>query len=312
MFRNLSPAGLCITGRQSEIIELSLSYGFKGIDLDLAEFQQAVQAHGLPHARRLIDSARLKLGTFQLPIVWDEDDDVYKSSRAAAEPLLSLAAELGLSRAVTTIAPANDLRPYHENFEFHRRRLAELGELLATKRMKLGLEIRSAADLRKDRAFQFIYTFEALATLVGMTRAANVGVVADLFELHVAGVSFSEALKLGADKIVAVIVSDAPTDKPGAQCDPTDRLLVGETGAIELPPVLVSLAEKGYDGPITPAAALQRLKDMKREQIVRTAGERLAQAWTAAGLNVAGKLSTAAKSQSNSAQAEKLSAAGKP
>ncbi|HZZ26972.1 MAG TPA: TIM barrel protein [Pirellulales bacterium] len=291
MFRNLSPAALCITGRQSEIIELSLSYGFKGIDLDLVEFLQTVNSYGLPHARRLIDSARLKLGAFRLPVVWDEDDDVYKSSLAAADELLTLAADLGLTRAVTAIAPANDLRPYHENFEFHRRRLAEVGELLGARRMKLGMEFRSAPELRKDRAFQFIHTFDALATLVGMIRATNVGVVADLFELHVVGSNFSEVSKLGAEKIISVIVSDAPADKPAADCEQSDRLLVGETGTIDFPAVLVSLAELGYDGPITPAVGQPGIKGMKREQIVRTAGERLAQAWTAAGLNAAGKLS---------------------
>ena len=49
MYRNLSPAALGISGRQSEIIELSLSYGFKGIDLDLVDFQQTVKTYGLPH-----------------------------------------------------------------------------------------------------------------------------------------------------------------------------------------------------------------------------------------------------------------------
>ncbi len=57
MFRNLSPQALGISGRQSEIIELSLSYGFKGIDVDMVDFQQTVKASNLAHARRLIDSA---------------------------------------------------------------------------------------------------------------------------------------------------------------------------------------------------------------------------------------------------------------
>ena len=48
MFRNLSTEGLGVSGRQSEIIELALSFGFKGIDLDLVDFQQQVQVNGLP------------------------------------------------------------------------------------------------------------------------------------------------------------------------------------------------------------------------------------------------------------------------
>ena len=78
MFKNLSTDGLGISGRQSEIIELVLSFGFKGIDLDLLDFQRQVATHGLPHARRLLDSARLKIGTFALPLIWDEDDETYR------------------------------------------------------------------------------------------------------------------------------------------------------------------------------------------------------------------------------------------
>ena len=153
MYRNLCPSALGITGRQSEIIELSLSFGFKGIDVDLPEFQQTVTTYGLAHARRLLDSSRLKLSSFHLPLVWDEDDEVYKNGLTKLDEALTLASDMGLSRAITTVAPANDLRPYHENFEFHRRRLQELGELLAKRQMKLGIEFHASPALRKDRAF---------------------------------------------------------------------------------------------------------------------------------------------------------------
>ena len=33
MFKNLSPSALGISGHQSEIIELALTYGFAGMDL---------------------------------------------------------------------------------------------------------------------------------------------------------------------------------------------------------------------------------------------------------------------------------------
>jgi sugar phosphate isomerase/epimerase len=281
---------LHITGRQSEIIELALSYGFKGIDVDLPDFQQTVKASGLPHARRYLDSAKLKFGAFKLPIVWDEDDDTFKAGLPAMNERVALAAELGLNRAVVTISPANDLRPYHENFEFHKRRLTELGEALAEHDAMLGIEFRAAAELRRDRAFQFIHTFDALATLIGMIRQPNVGVVVDVFEIYAGGGSLDEVRKLDGDRIVSVVVSDLPSDKPPTECDESDRLLPGENGAIDLAATLVMLAEQGYDGPVTPAISGQQAAGMKREQIVKTAGERLKQAWSDAGLNPAGKL----------------------
>jgi sugar phosphate isomerase/epimerase len=295
MYRNLSTAALGISGRQSEIIELSLSYGFKGIDVDLVDFQQTAKTHGLPHARRLLDSARLKLSAFRLPLVWDESDEVYKSGLPAVQELAKLAAEIGVGAAITRIAPANDLRPYHENFEFHRRRLAELAELLGQHRLKLGLDFTASADLRKDRAFQFIHSFDALATLVGMIRMPNVGAVVDLFALHASGGTLDEVRKLGAGKIVSVLASDAPADKSPTELLDADRLLPGENGTIDLMATLTALAELGYDGPITPAVSPQSTKGQKRDQIVKTAGERLTAAWNAAGISPSGKLAPAKK-----------------
>jgi sugar phosphate isomerase/epimerase len=296
MYRSLGTAGLGITGRQSEIIELALSFGFKGIDLDLDEFQQQVVVHGLAHARRLIDSARLKLSTFRLPVVWDEDEATLESARPRLAELLALAQQVGLSRAVTTVAPANDLRPYHENFELHRRRLAELGSLCGSHGVRLGLEFVATADARAGRAFQFIHTFDALATLGSMVGSEAVGLVVDVWQIHAAGQSLDEVKKLPKEKIVAVYLSDAPADIPAGELTPAQRLLPGETGGIDLAAWLVALAELGYDGPLIPMAHPDATAGMGREQIVRTAGERLEAVWKAAGLTPGGKLTVARQS----------------
>ena len=128
--------------------------------------------------------------------------------------------------------------------------------------------------------------------MVGMIRAANVGAVVDLFEIHAAGGSLDDVRKLG-ERIVSVVVADAPADKAAGDCDENDRLLPGESGTIDLPAALVALAELDYEGPITPSVSPAHSKEMKREQIVRTAGERLSQAWTTAGLSPSGKLTPA-------------------
>ena len=65
MFKNLSPTALGVSGHQSEIIELALTYGFAGMDLDVADFATRAKLRGMPYARRLIDSANIRLGTFR-------------------------------------------------------------------------------------------------------------------------------------------------------------------------------------------------------------------------------------------------------
>jgi sugar phosphate isomerase/epimerase len=254
-----------------------------------------VAAHGLAHARRLLDSARLKIGAFRLPLVWDESDETYQESARKLPELIELASTLGAKRAITTIAPANDIRPYHENFEFHRRRLAEIGELLAPAGMRLGVEFIASAAARKNQAFQFIHTFDAVVMLVGMVRAANVGAVVDTWQIYAAGSTIDDLRKLGPERIVAAYFSDAPADIDPAALADADRLLPGETGKIDNAAVLTLLAELGFDGPISPRAHRNRLGGMRREQIVKLAAERVDQAWKAAGLTPAGKLVPAKK-----------------
>ena len=46
MFKNLDPSALGVAGHQSEIIELALTFGFRGIDLDIVEFAGRMKVHG--------------------------------------------------------------------------------------------------------------------------------------------------------------------------------------------------------------------------------------------------------------------------
>jgi sugar phosphate isomerase/epimerase len=294
MFKNLSTAGLGVSGRQSEIIELALSYGFKGVDLDLAEFQENAKLQGLAHARRLLDSARLKIGTFRLPLIWDESDETYRAGLDSLPDLLKLATDLGATTAVTSLAPANDSRPYHENFEFHRRRLGELGEALAPHKIRLGVGFVASAAARKNRAYQFIHSLDALVTLIGMVRAANVGAVVDAWQIHAAAGSLDDLRKLGKGRIAAVYLSDAPADIAPANLTESQRLLLGETGVIDSAAILALLAELDFDGPVTPLMHSSQSQGLRREQLVKLAGARLADAWKAAHLTSTGKVGQAA------------------
>lgn len=120
MFKNLNPSALGVSGHQSEIIELALTYGFAGMDLNVAEFATRVRLKGMPYARRLIDSAKIRIGTFSLPLEWDTDDESFQKDLKKLPEYADCAAQLGCTRCTAVLAPAGDTRPYHENFEFHR------------------------------------------------------------------------------------------------------------------------------------------------------------------------------------------------
>jgi len=291
MYKNLNARALGVSGHQSEIIELALTYGFQGMDIDVAEISNRAKLHGMPYARRLIDSAQIRMGAFKLPLEWDIDDDLFKSALETLKEHAQVAADLGCTRCTATIAPAGDKRPYHENFEFHRHRLADISKVLAAFDIWLGIGFRASEDLRKSQAFQFIHDLDALSLLVSMVGADNVGMVLDVWDLHVSGASAESIRGLSAQQIVAVQLADVPDDAPpAAELTEATRVLWTAEGGIDLPAYVAALAEVGYDGPVTCCPARGVLRGSRRDPVVRQAGEALNQMWRAAGLTADGKL----------------------
>ena len=83
MYKNLGAAGLGISGRQSELIELALTYGFRGFDVVMERLVKQSQRNSLEHAGRFIDSAAnfangFAIGGWDPEIRWDADDAAFK------------------------------------------------------------------------------------------------------------------------------------------------------------------------------------------------------------------------------------------
>ncbi len=288
MFKNLSVAALGVSGRQSEIIELAMSNGFRGIDLDFTDLGAQVASHGLPHARRLLDSAKLKYGSAPLPVRWTADAE-YAADLLELPKMAELAATLGCIRLRMTIESASDTRPFHENFESHRRRLTEIAGVLGKHGVSLAIGFDPTAATRAGKHYEFIYSLDTLLMLLSMVSSKNVGVAADLWALQVAGAGWEGLKKLKREQLLTVDVSDAKDSSTEA-----GRLLPGETGTIDVSAALTYLAEIGYDGPITPHRDPQHYTGQSREAIGRDAGKKLDAAWKAAGLSPAGKLQAVA------------------
>jgi sugar phosphate isomerase/epimerase len=289
MYKNLNAQALGISGRDSELIELALSYGFRGIDLDLVEFAQQVNDQGMDRASRLLVSARLKIGNFRLPVRWD-DDEHYQTDLARLPQLAEIAHDMDCTRAITRIEPCHDRLPYHENFEFCRHRLGEVAEALTPYKINLGLEFLAPMSARGDGAFQFIQSFDEVLQLLRTIGASNLGVAFDAWHWHLSGGTLETLRALTPDKIVTVSLADAEVDTTAATAQMDERRLPGDGEGIDIPAVLVALAELGYDGPVSPLPDRSRLAVTGRQSIVKQAGESLDRVWKEAGLTRAGKL----------------------
>ncbi len=289
MFRNLCPEELGISGWDSEIIELVLSNGFKGLDIDLPAFAEQVKTQGFAKASRLIVSARLKFGSFQLPLRWQGSDTEYKVDMALLGEKLDVAAQLGCTRAVTIIEPGSETRPFHENFEFYRQKLHELGDLLAARQMRLGVGFLAPAACRAEHTLQFVQRIDQLLLLLSSVTSPNVGIALDTWHWHLGGGTVEQVQSLGAAKIVTVTLADAAAELTAERATLADRKLPSESGAVDNVGYMRALAEMRYDGPVTPAADTTQLAGLSRQQIVRNAAAACEAVWKAAGIGPAGK-----------------------
>lgn len=285
MFKNLNPSALGVTGHQSEIIELALTYGFRGIDLDIVDFAMRVRRRGIEYAARLIRSARiLRAGTFALPLDWEAEEATFRAELAKLPEYAQAAAAMGCIRCLATISPASEKLPYHENFEFYRRRVSEIGAALAPAGVRLGVGFRAAAGLRKGKAFQFIHDLDATMLLLSMAEAKNAGLLLDVWDLTVSGGSIDNIRGIPVEQIVAVRVADLPDNVQPSEAPEEARLLPGVSRRIDIAAILRLLADRGYDGPVTPLPHRSIFGKPRRDAIVRRLGDALDAVWRAAGL----------------------------
>ena len=285
MFRNLSTVGLPLTGRSSELIELALSFGFDAMDIDLVDFQQQAEAFGVEHARRLMVSARLKTGVFQLPVDLVGDDDAFAADLKLLPKRLEFAKASEASRAVATIPAASDEHSFKDLFELLRARLDKVGDALARQDVMLGLAVSPGIDARAGRAHVFIHTLEGLIGLVGASHP-QVGAVVDAFAMHAAGEPVSMVSQVPAGRLVEIRLSDAPRERPADELAHTERLLVGDTGVIACGQLLEAAQKAGFDGPVTPWADRSAVAGRGREKLVKLVGDRMESAWKEASLPI--------------------------
>jgi len=291
MFKNLNPMALGVSGHQSEIIELALSYGFSGIDLNIVEFSARVKLKGMEYAQRLINSARIRIGSFPLPMEIDSDEESFDSGLRKLPKYAEDAAHVGCKRCTVVLSPASDRRPYHENFEFHRQRLRAVCDALQPAGVRLAVGFQAPEYLRRNHAFQFLHDFDALTLLLNMVGASNIGVLLDVWDLTVAGGSIDTLRKLPVEQILVVQLADLPAGVSPAELDEKSRLLPGEENMqINLPGFLAALREMGYDGPVSVKPSRSVFTNRRRDLIVKQAGEALDKVWHAAGLPAATRL----------------------
>lgn len=293
MLKNFSPKSLGINGRQSELIELALTYGFSAMDVDMYEMLRRSQRTSAEDAAKFLKAAmgegmgRLEqIGGFPLEVDMDADDETFTAQVGALHPLADLAADLGAQRAYAMLPASTDRLPYHEYFETQRGRLTQIAEVLSGKGIRLGVGFNAAKELRESKQFDFVRNVEGLIAMVKAVGNPNVGYVLSSWDWAIGDGGMDQISELAGSDIVAVRLGSVADDADPAKATRADCVLPILEGPLNHVNLVKHLISTGFEGPISPAASPTRYKGQTRESTVKEAQEAIDAICTAAGVEV--------------------------
>jgi sugar phosphate isomerase/epimerase len=284
MYKNLSPDALGIIGRQGEMLEITLTHRFKGLEIDIGDVVKRAAATSVAQACKYLVSAKVQIGSFELPVRWDGDEAQFKADLAELPKVLDVTRALSATRCHTLVRPTSDQHPFHENFKFHVERLRRVADALAPAGVRLGLQFLAAPAERADGGFQFLHQTDPLLALLGNVQKPNVGIVLDAWTWVVGGGDVDKLRGLRGEQIVSVRLADIPTGASLATIQPQQRIMPVEGGQIDCVAMLGVLDELGYDGPVAVSQHSSHMKGQTRESIVGKASSLLDSLLAGAGI----------------------------
>lgn len=286
MYKNFSPAALGITGRQSELIELALTYGFRGFDIDMADMRRRAMRTNGDDAYKYLKATDLLISGFEVEIDLDADDEVYKNQLAALHPTADLAVQWKVKHACLIVPAATDRAAYPEYFEVIRARLTQVAEVLAARKLRLAIGFTAVKEAREGKQFPFVNNAEGLIALVKSVAADNVGFLIDSFEWLVSGSTLEQLGTLDGKKIVTAHLGSVIDGVTASEAGADDRVLPVLEGPLSHVAFVMKLKGIGFEGPIGPSASGTQYKGETREFIVSTGQEAIDEILTQAGIPV--------------------------
>jgi len=273
MYKNLDPEAIGLSCSQNELIELTLTHRFRGLSLEFDSFQRDVDENGLAHTIRFLKSAPIRISTAALPFNLSTSEGKFRARMVDLPKFVESAKALGCDTFFVVIAPGSIDQPYHENFELHRQRIAELAESLNEHEMQLGLSFRAAAIHRVGLPNPFVNSPDGLVALLKTCVANNLGIVVDVWDWTVGGGTAELLDGLTANQIVDVRLADLPVGFDAETVEDADRLVPGSTGTVDVGSFIRVLSSMQYKGPVTAVPHGSQLDGRKKDAVVQTLAE---------------------------------------
>lgn len=228
----------------ADSVKLAREAGFEGVAFDIFEAQAYADEHGLAALQDLF--GEIIPGVWNPGVNW-QDDASRVDQIEAMKPVLELAQQLGSTNVTTGIMPANNDRPYDEQYEYLQTRLKPLAEALNAGGIRIGIEFITPKTLRDQFEHQFIYKMQDMLAFAKDIGTGNVGVLFDVWHHYCAHGTLEEMDVLKAEDVQLVHTNDAPLGLEIDEQQDLSRELPMATGVIPAVEMLKKLKSIGVN-----------------------------------------------------------------
>ncbi|MCM8760269.1 MAG: sugar phosphate isomerase/epimerase [Candidatus Omnitrophica bacterium] len=244
-----------------EKLRIATVGGFEGIEIDIQEADTLVRQYSPAYVKGMLDSFNLKAGVWKLPFSLSSDQTTYEKAFQYLDNYGRVASYLEAFRVISFIEP-QDRKPLKDNLNFYIERITPVAKILSNYGCKIGIGI-------EDHKY---FLSAEIKQLCRKIKTGNAGFILSARQWHLADGQTGELKKISKDEIVYVLVGDVSSENKG-------RYLPGETGVVNLPLFLNTLAEIGYDGPVSPEMPDRDLLTIPSELAVRLLGGAFLKVW---------------------------------
>lgn len=284
MYKNLNATVLGVSGRQSELIELAMTYGFRGLDIDIVDLVKRTQRSEFEKAARYLLSAKMLVSGFETPIDLDSDDATFEKTLAQLPATLEIAGKVNARAGFLRLPAATDRLPFHEYFDVLLKRVDRIAEIFAANKVMLGLYFSTALENRENRQFKFIQDVDGFLAFFSACSNPSVGLVIDTFNWVVGGGTFEQLATIAGNRIAVLRLADAEVLPTVEEASLKMRQLAGTSGVIDNVRIVSILSKGGFDGPITAFGHASNFGGMTRDSIVAKSQDSLDNVLAGAGL----------------------------